>query len=81
LASLWHENFIPYFIDTKVFTILEIAMPHPILLVVHLFFKVGISFISVLFSFPRVFVPTSVFMNQTYFIPLNLLTFGVKKNG
>jgi hypothetical protein len=79
LALLWLEIFIPYFTDTKTFTILEIAMPCPILLVIHLFFRVGISFVSFLLSFPRVFVPTSVFMNQTYFIPLNFLTLGVGK--
>lgn len=81
MALRWLEIFISYSTSTKAFTILEIAMFRLVLLIIHLPFKVRKSLVSFLLNFPRVFFPTSVFMNQTYFVTLNPLTLGIKKNG
>ncbi len=81
LASWWFEIFIPYSIDTKASTILEIVMPYQVLSVIRLPFRVGISPISYLLNFPRVFLPIGVFMNQTCFVTFNSLTLGIRKSG
>jgi hypothetical protein len=81
LALQQLKIFIPYSTNTKDFAILEIAMPHPILLVIHLPFRVDISSINFLFSFPRMFLPISFFVNQMCSIILMHLNLGVRKNG
>ncbi len=49
-ALRWFKILIPYSIGSKVFTILEIAMPYLILLIMHLSFRVGISSINFLLN-------------------------------